>query len=95
MTQVIFQAVGDNVKLGVSRAGESRKKVSLNELPTKVTEKVDGSGVFVTAVDISFEGGKPLNTIHAWINAQNDLKIGSSTLESSATVGNIRITKEG
>ncbi len=96
MVKVIFQAVGDNVKLAVRREGESRKKVDIQSLPSETTEEVEGNGVFVTAVDISLAGGKPLNDIHAWTNALRELKIGGSTIESgSVIVGNIRITKEG
>lgn len=95
MVQVIFQAIGENVRLGVGRTGESRKKVDIQKLPTETTIDVVGDGVYITAVDISHEGGKTLNDIHAWTNALGDFKVGSSTIEGSVTVGNIRVTKEG
>lgn len=95
MVQVIFQAIGNNFRLGIGRQGESRKKIDIQKLPTEKEIDVIGDGVFVTAVDISFEGGKPLDTVHAWTNTQGELKIGSSVLEGSTTVGHIRITKEG
>ena len=96
MVQVVFQATGgDNIKLHVGREGDSRIKVDLLKLPTETSVDVVGSGVFVTAVDIGFEGGKQLDTVHAWTNMLKELKIGSSVLEGSTTVGHIKITKEG
>lgn len=95
MVKVLFQALGNkNIRLGIGRQGDKRRKIDITALPNELTEDVVGDGVYVTAVDINFMGGKPLGTIHAWTNTLKELVVGKTIVEESIEIEGIRVTKE-
>lgn len=95
MVKVLFQATGSDIRLSSGHFHDCLRRINAKELPSKHTEDItDMDGVFVSAVDISIDGGKTISSTHVYLNNLDELMIDGSRLETPVEKVGIKITKE-